>query len=113
MFKKFLMAAAIFMTSSMIVSTASAEEVTVYYDGETQYCVDDQTIEYTCSDIAFKVKVVSYYRTYSPQENWYFFEEEEDGTTAYVIGEGGMAHTVKRADEPAYSVYKFCLKHLN
>ena len=92
--------------------SAYADEVTVYDKGRTTYCVDDATIMYT-SDISFKVKVISYESTYSPVENWYFFEEEEDGTVAYVIGEGGRAHTVKRADQPAYSIFKYCLKYLH
>ncbi|MBR4904760.1 MAG: hypothetical protein IKZ53_08810 [Selenomonadaceae bacterium] len=114
--KKVFMAAAIFMMTLIFAAqNACAQEVEVYTDSETRttYCVDDSTITYTNFDIAFKVKVVSYEKTYSPQEQWYFFEEEEDGTVAYVVGEGGFAHTVKRADEPAYSIFKFCLKHLH
>ena len=116
MLKRIFMAAAVFMMTLVFAAqNAYAQEVTVYNNAETRttYCVDDSTIAYTNSEIAFKVKVISYEKTYSPQEQWYFFEEEEDGTVAYVIGEGGMAHTVKRADEPAYSIFKFCLKHLH
>ena len=115
MLKKIFMAVALFMTTlTFAAQNAYAQEVTVYNDEETRttYCVEDSTITYTNFDIAFKVKVISYEKTYSPQEQWYFFEEEEDGTVAYVVGEGGMARTVKRADEPAYSIYKFCLKYL-
>lgn len=104
-----------FTMTLFFMQNVYAEEVTVYVgDDNTTYCVDNSTVEYTekHSDIAFKAKVISYYKTYSPQTEWYFFEEEEDGTVAYVVGEGGYAHTVKRGDEPAYSVYKFCLKYL-
>lgn len=102
------------LTVFLAVPSAQAAEVTVYNGSATTYCVDDESIAYTNlpSDIAFKAKVVSYQKTYSPQSQWYFFEEEEDGTIACVIGEGSQAKTVKRADEPAYSVYKFCVKHL-
>ena len=116
MLKKFCLAVALFMmTLTFAAQNAYAEQVEVYTDSETRttYYVDDSTIEYTNSDIAFKVKVIRCEKTYSPQEQWYFFEEEEDGTVAYVVGEGGTAHTVKRADEPAYSVFKFCQKYLH
>lgn len=116
MLKKIFMAAALFMmTLTFAAQDACAQEVEVYNDADTRttYCVDDSTITFTNGDIAFKVKVISYEKTYSPQVNWYFFEEEEDGTVAYVVGEGGMARTVKRADQPAYSIFKFCLKHLH
>ena len=115
MLKKICMVTAIFvMTLTLAVQNAYAQEVEVYHDSNTRttYYVDDSSITYTNSDIAFKVKVMIYEKTYSPQEQWYFFEEEEDGTTAYVVGEGGMAHTVKRADEPAYSIFKYCQKYL-
>ena len=116
MLRKIFMAVALFMmTLTFTAENVCAEEVAVYNDeiNRTTYCVEDSTIAYTNSDIAFKVKVITYEKTYSPQEDWCYFEEEEDGTWAYVIGEGGRAHTVKRADEPAYSVFKFCIKHLH
>lgn len=109
------MAVAIFvLTLAFTAPNAYAQEVEVYhnYDTRTTYYVEDSSITYDNSDIAFKVKVMIYEKTYSPQEQWYFFEEEEDDTTAYVVGEGGMAHTVKRADEPAYSIFKYCQKYL-
>ena len=110
MLKKICMAVAIFMmTLTFAVQNAYAQEVEVYNDTNTRttYYVEDSSIAYTNSDIAFKVKVIVYEKTYSPQKYWCFFEEEEDGTTAYVVGEGGMARTVKRADKPAYSVFKY------
>ena len=113
MSKKIFMTVALFVFALAFVATSAyAEEVTVYNSKDTTYCVDTSSIVYTNSDIAFRVKVISYYKTYSPKVEWYFFEEEEDGTFAYVIGEGGMAHTVKRADEPAYSVFKYTQKYL-
>ena len=115
MLKKICMAAAFFMmTLIFAVQNAYAQEIEVYNDSNTRttYYVEDSSIAYTNSDIAFKVKVIVYEKTYSPQEYWCFFEEEEDGTFSYVVGEGGMAHTVKRADEPAYSVFKYCQKYL-
>ena len=115
MLKKIFMAVTFFvLTLTFAPQNAHAEQVEVYTDSDTRttYYVEDSSITYTNSDIAFKVKVVVCEKTYSPQEQWYFFEEEEDGTVAYVVGEGGMARTVKRADEPAYSVFKFCLKRL-
>lgn len=116
MLKKICIAAALFvLTLTFATQDACAKEVEAYNDNATRttYCIDDSTITYTNSDIAFKVKVIVYEKTYSPQAQWYFFEEEEDGTVAYVVGEGGRAHTVKRADQPAYSIFKLCLKYLH
>ena len=113
--KIFISVAFLMMTLTFAAQNVHAEQVEVYTDSDTRttYYVEDSSITYTNSDIAFKVKVIVCEKTYSPQEQWYFFEEEEDGTVAYVVGEGGMARTVKRADEPAYSIFKFCLKHLH
>ena len=115
MLKKVFMTVTLFMMMwNFCVQSAKAQQIEVYHDSDTRttYYVDYSSITYTNYDIAFKAKVIIYEKTYSPQEEWYFFEEEENGTVAYVVGESGMAHTVKRADEPAYSIFKFCLKYL-
>ena len=67
------------MTLTFAVQNAYAQEVEVYNDSNTRttYYVEDSSITYTNSDIAFKVKVIVCEKTYSPQEQWYFFEEEE------------------------------------
>ena len=121
MLKKICMVAALFMMTLIFAAhNAYAQQVEVYHDSNTRttYYVEDSSISYTNSDIAFKVKVIVCEKTvcektYSPQEYWCFFEEEEDGTFSYVVGEGGMAHTVKRADKPAYAVFKYCQKYLH
>ena len=113
MLKKIRLAAVLAVALLFSAPNAYAEEVIVHTESDTTYCVDDLSVAYTNmpSDVAFKAKVITYHKTYSPQSEWYFFENEEDGTVAYVVGEGGMAKTVKATDEPAYSVYNYCLKH--
>ena len=116
MFNKiFILMAFLVMSLFFFSQNAFAQEIEIFHDFSTRttYYVEDSSISYTNYDIAFKAKVLVYEKTYSPQEKFYFFDEEEDGTVAYVVGEGGMAHTVKRTDEPAYSIFKFCLKYLN
>ena len=71
MLKKIFMATAFFMMTLIFVAqNAYAQEVEVYNDLNTRttYYVEDSSIAYKNSDIAFKVIVIVYEKTYSPQE---------------------------------------------
>ena len=65
--KKICIVAAIFMmTLAFAVQNAYAQEVEVYHNSDTRttYYVEDSSIAYDNSDIAFKVKVMVYEKTY-------------------------------------------------
>ncbi|MBR5912906.1 MAG: hypothetical protein IKZ58_00865 [Selenomonadaceae bacterium] len=113
MLKKIFLAAFL-MAMLVFTQNVSAEEVEVYNNenSRTTYCVDTSSIRNTGHDSSsFTVRVVTYEKTYSPQEDFYYFVKE-GGEILYTLGEGGSMNKVSRGDEPAYSIYKYCSQYL-